>query len=97
MADTRDWLNGFVLHRRPFQDNSVLVDVFSLELGRVSAVVKHLRSQKSQTKSALLQPFQPIVFTLRGKTQLKSLTRVDSREMPIALTGQRLYCGFLCE
>ena len=35
-----DWLTAFVLHRRAYRETSYIVDFFTLEQGKVSAVAK---------------------------------------------------------
>ncbi|GGW80823.1 DNA repair protein RecO [Alteromonas halophila] len=86
------WLQAFVLHRRAYRETSYLIDFFTLEAGKVSAVAKGVRSVKSDRKS-LLQPFQSLRIQLRGKTDLKNLTQVESLTPAIALTGNALFCG----
>ncbi|MBO1254317.1 DNA repair protein RecO [Alteromonas sp. 5E99-2] len=86
-------LNGVVLHRRPYRETSVIVDFFTLEQGRVSAVVRGMRQAKSDRKS-LLQPFQSLQLQLAGKSELKTLAHVEANDKRISLTGDALYCGF---
>lgn len=87
-----DWLHGFVLHRRPYRETSVIVDFFTLETGRVSAVVKGARKSHSAKKS-LLEPLQPVTILLAGKAELKTLRQIESDGVLTRLTGQRLFCA----
>ena len=82
-----------VLHRRPYRETSMIVDFFTIEHGRISAVVRGMRQAKSDRKS-LLQPFQPLSLTLSGKSDLKTLTQVEAQSASIPLHGDALYCGF---
>ena len=86
------WLEAYVLHRRAYRETSYLVDFFTHETGKVSAVAKGVRNSKSDRKS-LLQPFQPLRIQLRGKTDLKNLTQVESQSPAITLNGDALFCG----
>ena len=44
-------LTGFVLHRRSYRETSYLTDLFTLELGKVSAVARGVRGNKGDKKS----------------------------------------------
>ncbi len=55
MAFQVDAQAAYVLHSRPYRDTSALVDFFTLEHGKVSAVVKGARNPKSKFR-AVLQP-----------------------------------------
>lgn len=85
-------LNGFVLHRRAYRETSFLVNLFTLENGKVSAVVKGVRGSKSDKKS-LLQPFQPLLVGVSGRFELKNLQQVESTGAMLRLSGQALYCA----
>jgi len=71
----------------------MLVDFFSLEMGKVSAVAKGIRNTKSDKKS-LLQPFQRLQIELSGKSSLKTLGAVEALAVPVGLSGDMLFCGF---
>ena len=70
-------LNGFLLHRRAYRETSFLVNLFTVENGKVSAIVKGVRGSKSDKKS-LLQPFQPLLIGVSGRYELKNLQQVES-------------------
>ncbi|MEX0962547.1 MAG: DNA repair protein RecO [Pseudohongiellaceae bacterium] len=83
---------AYVLHTQPFQNTSVLVDFFTMDYGRVRAVAKGARSPKSKYRS-LLQLFQPVLVSLAGRSDLKTLTGVESSLGAMILRGQRLFSG----
>lgn len=87
-----EWLNAYVLHRRPYRETSYIVDFFTLEEGRISAVAKGVKNSKSDKKS-LLQPFQHLRLQLSGKSDLKNLRHVESVAPAISLMGTPLFCG----
>jgi DNA repair protein RecO (recombination protein O) len=47
---------GIVLHTIKFSETSVILKIYTEKLGLVSYIVKGVRSSKSKTKAALLQP-----------------------------------------
>lgn len=83
---------AYVLHTQPFQNTSLLVDFFCLDHGRIRAVAKGARRPKSRTR-ALLQPFQPLLVTLAGRSELKSLIAVEGSVNAFTLQGTRLFSG----
>ncbi|MEP0356078.1 MAG: DNA repair protein RecO [Paraglaciecola sp.] len=85
-------LHGFVLHRRAYRETSFLTDLFTLEMGKVSAVIKGVRGNKNDKKS-LLQPFQPLLFSLSGKHELRNLNQLESAGKTLKLSGHPLFCA----
>ena len=83
---------AYVLHTQPFQNTSLLVDFFTMDYGRVRAVAKGARSAKSKYRS-LLQLFQPVLVSLSGRGELKTLTGAESSLSAMLLQGQRLFSG----
>jgi len=76
---------AFVLHTRPFKDNQRIVDLLTQQSGKVSAVVYIGKTQKSN-KKGLLQPFLPLRVVLKGKGQLKNLSRVETTQRSYSIT-----------
>jgi DNA repair protein RecO (recombination protein O) len=87
-----DNLSGFLLHRRAYRETSYLLDIFTLELGKVSAVAKGVRGSKGDKKS-LLQAFQPLLVSLYGKHELKNLRQVEARSPMLVLTGKAMFAA----
>ena len=52
---------AFILHGRDFRDTSRLLDVFTLDYGRISLVAKGARSARSKLQG-VLEPFSPSYF-----------------------------------
>lgn len=84
---------GFVLHRRPYANTSLLLELFTAENGRLATVAKGAKRGRS-TQAALLQPFQPLWLGWSGRGEVKTLTRAEAAGRALSLTGTRLYCGF---
>ena len=87
--------SGYVIHTRPWRDNSLLVEFFSRELGRVSLVARGAKSRKTRggSAAALLQPFTPLQCSWSGRSQLKNLTGCEALGPSLQLPGRRVYSG----
>ncbi|KZX79009.1 hypothetical protein A3715_09305 [Oleiphilus sp. HI0009] len=83
---------SYILHRRPFSDTSLLLDVFTYQHGKVGLVAKGGYKAKS-SKSAILQAFQPLLIDWVGKSDLKTLTQAEPPSAQLELTGQRQFAG----
>ncbi len=64
---------GFIIHSRPYHENSRLLELFTLVHGRVSAVAR-LSKGKSASGSAVLQPFVPLSFSWFSSANLVTLS-----------------------
>lgn len=87
---SQDIISGFLLHRRPYRETSYLLDIFTLELGKICLVAKGVRGSKSDKKS-LLQSFQPLLLSVYGKQELKNLRQVEARGPALMLSGNNLF------
>jgi DNA repair protein RecO (recombination protein O) len=85
-------ITAYVLHTRKYRDTSLLIEFFSDQLGRCSAVAKGVYQGKSPKRN-LLQPFVPLQLNLQGSTELLSLTSVEMCGAPNYYQGQILACG----
>lgn len=91
--DNPDGANGlepaWLLHRRPFRNTSLILDLFLPGGGRVGAVARGGR------RNPALAPFVPLWVQLqRGSGELHTLRQVEPRAAAVSLTGTALYCGF---
>ena len=89
----KELTQAFVLHTRPYLNTSLIIDLLTVCDGRVCVIGKGVRRQKSKTKS-LLQPFIPLQVNYLGRSELKTLTQVETEEAPIAIPRDRLFHGF---
>ncbi len=83
---------AYVLHRRPWRETSLMVDIFSLNAGRITVIARGGNSAKSPLK-AQLQPFQPLLLDWTGRSDLKTLTQADVRNGPSLKRTLSLYSG----
>ncbi|MDI1301046.1 MAG: DNA repair protein RecO [bacterium] len=83
-------LHAFFLHTRPYRETSLLVDVFTAESGRMSAVMRGGR----RVKGGGAQLFQPLVIEIAGVTELKTIRRAEMAGMALMLKGTALFSAF---
>lgn len=76
-------LHGYMLHQRPYRENSRLVQFFSLEYGRVDGVSRQVPPL-----------YQPVLLYASGKSALKTLSKLEWVGQPQHLTGTALFAGF---
>lgn len=83
---------GYVLHTRAYKESSVLVNLLVDGQGRIDCVAR-LGSGRSSIKS-ILQPFQPLLFELAGRSSLKNLYQVEAASPAVPLSGDVMFAGF---
>ncbi len=85
-------LPGFVLHRTPFRESSLLLEVFTPS-GRLGLVARGGRGKRSRI-AAIVQPFVPLWLSWTGQGDLATLAHVELRPPPLSLTGRALFTAF---
>lgn len=83
---------AFVLHSRPWRETSLLVELLTLDGGRVGTVARGVRRANSKRKG-LVQPFLPLLVSCKGRGELKTLASLEAVSAPFTLKGEHLYCG----
>lgn len=84
---------AYVLHRRPYRETSCLLELFTPEYGRITAIAKGVRKPRSATQG-LLEPFYPLVVSWYGKGELMTLIHVEAQGAAAQLRGECLFAGF---
>ncbi len=85
---------AYILHSRPYRDTSLLLEAFTAEHGRLGLVSRGARRRtRGGSGSALLQPFIPLLVSFSGKSELKTLTAIESASPALKLQGERLFSG----
>lgn len=84
---------AFILHGRDFRDTSRLLDVFTLDYGRVTLVAKGARSARSKLQG-ILEPFTPLLISWSGKGDVQTLTGAESLKHSINLLGKKIMSGY---
>lgn len=83
----------YVLHQRPYQDSSLLLEIFTPNHGRVGLVAKGVRKPKGRWQP-LMQPFVPLLLSWSGRGELGTVTDAEMSGVPHPLQGQVLLSGF---
>lgn len=84
---------AFILHHRPFQDTSQILDLFSCDHGKLSVVARGSRGARSRLKG-ILRPFMPLSVSWVMKSDLGTLTGAEVRGAPLSLSGDALLSGY---
>ena len=85
---------AFVLRSIQYQENSLLVDFFTLDYGRISILAKGAKNARSITKASL-QCFIPLNITFAGDpNNLRVLRKVEEARPSQSLVPPYLYIGF---
>lgn len=71
---------AYILHRRNWRNSSLILELFTLEYGCLSVMVKGAKQSKS---AALYQPFYNLVISWSGRSELKTLVSIDGLPAPI--------------
>jgi len=84
---------AWLLHHRPYQDSSRILDVLSRDHGRLSLVARGSRSAKSKLKG-ILRPFLPLQLSWVIRSDLGTLTGAEMNGAPISLSGDSLLSAY---
>lgn len=79
---------AFILHSRPYKETSALMDVFTPE-GRLRAVLRGARGKLG----SVARPFSMLEIELRGRTELKTISRIEPAGEFNFLQGHALFCA----
>ena len=79
---------AFLIHRRMYQGNSLLLDFFTRHYGKIRLVARNARNNKTS-----LQMFQHLNISFKGRSDLKNLTDWESSDQPRRLLGNDLVLG----
>lgn len=83
---------AFVLHSYAYKESSLIVDLFTVDSGRMAAVAKGAKRPASNIRGALLS-LQPVEVIFSGRGEVKTLTQAQWLPGQPWLTGQALMCG----
>jgi len=74
---SHNWEPCFLLHARSFGDTSLIADVFTESFGKLSIMAKGAKNPRSKFFGHLL-PFSALRIIVTGKSEMKTLTQIDS-------------------
>lgn len=83
---------AFVLHRRPYQERSLLLEVFSRDYGRLGIIAYGAAATRSRLKG-LLQPFTPLTLSWNSRGELARLQDAEELGLPWALLHSKVLAG----
>jgi DNA repair protein RecO (recombination protein O) len=89
---------AFVLHRRPWEDDGAILELFTPTHGRLSAFARGVRGTKAKL-AGVLQPFVPLLVSWAGRGEAPRLihAEVDHAAMPATpLAPARLMSAWYC-
>ncbi len=84
---------GYVLHSYPYQETSLIIEMFTREFGRIGVVAKGAKRPHSPLRSVLM-PFHALTLDWSGRSELKTLRTAEWRGVFRLLQGRALICGF---
>ena len=82
-------VSAYVIHTRPFQENKVLLDLLTREMGVVRAVYRLPKKGARVTPG----PFLRYEIELKGRSELKTVYQMESIEAPVRIYGNHLYAS----
>lgn len=85
-------VEAWVLHARKYRDTSLIVEFLTRDYGRVAAVVRGVRRQKSKT-AGYVQPFSRMLVSFFGHGELKTVKAMDFPFPSPTLHGNTLLMG----
>ena len=80
-----DLASAFLIHRRAYRDNSLLLDFLTLEHGKIRLIGRGVRQAKAN-----IQMFQHLRISYAGKGELKTLTHWEVDDAPRQIKGESL-------
>ncbi|MEE9351736.1 MAG: DNA repair protein RecO [Thiotrichaceae bacterium] len=88
---------GFILNRRPFRDNSLLVDLLTKESGRITCIAR-VAKKRGKIMAGTLEPFRLLRVDWIGRGQVQTLTMAEEQgryRVPVAELCKALYLNEL--
>jgi DNA repair protein RecO (recombination protein O) len=84
--------DGFVLHRYPYKETSLIVETFTRAYGRVAMVAKG--AKRNGTNKFALNLFQPISLDWFGRADMKTLRAAEHQRIFPQIRGSALMAAF---
>jgi DNA repair protein RecO (recombination protein O) len=82
---------AWVLHRYPWRETSLIVEMLTREHGRVGIVARGARGKRR--RGTPLQPFTPLVASFRQRGELATLTNAEATGPARNMTGNTFLAG----
>lgn len=79
--------SAFILRRNPYRDTSLLLDMFTLEAGKITCVAKFGQSKGTRSKG-MLEPFRQLEASWTGRGEVFTLFNAEEkRRYPLRAAG----------
>lgn len=85
---------GFVLHACPYRETSLLVELLSVDHGRLGVIARGVRGVRRHPLRSALQPLQHIRFDARQCGELAQLQMAEAIDAAPALVGVAAMSAF---
>ncbi len=82
---------AFILHQRPYRENSLLLDMLTEQYGRIHLLARG--QKKSKQGRGLVQLFQPLLVSWTGHGELHTLTAMEANGPSYDLHAESALCG----
>lgn len=80
---------AYVLHRRPYRETSLIIQLFTKTHGLVSVLARGVRGTKAKN-TGLYEPFVPLLVSWSGRSDLMTLTQTELSGTQYTLGGRSL-------
>ncbi|WP_440055719.1 DNA repair protein RecO [Pseudoalteromonas sp. T1lg65] len=87
-----DFRQAYLLHRRPYSDSQILLDVLVEGIGQIKMLAR-VKGKQSLKHNAQLRPFSKLLLQYAGRYDFKYLNRFEPSDDQVNLVGTQLYCG----
>jgi DNA repair protein RecO (recombination protein O) len=84
---------AYLLSSRAYRESSLLLEVFSLEHGRVGLVARGVRSARSKL-AGVLQPFRRLLLSWSERGELGTLGAVEAGGAVPGMSGETVFLGW---
>ncbi|MFT4562496.1 MAG: DNA repair protein RecO (recombination protein O) [Gammaproteobacteria bacterium] len=84
---------SYVLHRRPFRETSLILELWSAEYGRIGVIARG-GARGRKRGGGVLQAFQRYQVSWSGRSELRTLVKFEPVGPTLHLAGERLFSGF---
>ena len=83
---------GWLLHRYPYRETSIIAEVFTRDYGRIGLVARGARTS-GRRSGPVIGPFAPLLFSFRHGGELANLDKAESAGDGYRLTGEAFLAG----
>ena len=84
---------AYLLSSRPYRETSQLIELLSLNHGRIGLVARGARGPKAKQRG-LLSPFRPLLLSWIDGGDLGTMTGIEAAGPEITLAGERIFHGW---